>query len=186
MRKSSRSAARPNEVSGLPQVAREAEECKSFPPRSSVPSGDSSGVLRAAQQVGQAFLAVEQAQARGQVDPVPRLFELIIAQAALELALQNASGGVGADLGEGANLIDEMRAGPNAFFDGPFAAVLEENAEAAFDDFDGGFVEFAALQDFEMLARHIGEGFLRGAPPLPAAPQKEKRQEQEGQQRCHQ
>ena len=143
----------------LPQIAREAEEANGLGGEI-MSQRRGTGVLRAAQQVRQTLLPIEQTQAGGQIDPVPGLFELISLESRrCELPFENASGGVGADLGQGANLIDELRAGPHACFDRPFAAALEEDVKAPFDLLDRGLVEFAALEDLEMLLGDFGDGF---------------------------
>jgi hypothetical protein len=58
------------------------------------------GNFNTAQQARQTFLAVQRPQAAGQDDPVPGLFELVVAEAALELALQDAASVLGAQLGQ--------------------------------------------------------------------------------------
>src|SRR6476646_6962278 len=121
----------------------------------------------------QAFLAIEHAQAGGQIAPVPGLLHMIVAEPPAELAFKDAPGRVGADLGEGAYLIDEVRSRPDARLDGPFAAALEQDAKTPFDAFDCRLVEFAALQDFEVLAGDVGQSVLARPPALPAAAQEE-------------
>jgi hypothetical protein len=169
----------------LTQIARESEDAHGLR-REVMPERRFARRLRAAQEMRQALLAIEDAQAGGEIDPVPRLFELIVAQAALKLAFQDAAGDVGADFGQRANLIDEMRARTDARLDRAFAAVLEKYAKTPLGHLDGGFVEFARLKNLEVLPGDVRDGILRGAPALPAAPQKERREEQKGHDRCRQ
>ena len=109
------------------------------------------GRLGAAQQVRQALGAVEAAQAVGQVDPVPRLFDGVVGQPALELALEDAAGVVGADLGQGANLDDVVHPGAQAGLDGADLAALQQIAEAGLGRLDGRLAELAALEEVDVL-----------------------------------
>jgi hypothetical protein len=66
----------------LAQVACKAEEADRLS-REEVAQRDVARRLGAAQQMRQALRAVQAAQAIGQVDPVPRLLNLVVGQAAL-------------------------------------------------------------------------------------------------------
>ena len=112
------------------------------------------GRFRAAQQMRQALLAIQRPQAVGQVDPVPGLFELIVGQPALQLAFEDFARVVGADLGQGADMNDVMHAGPQAGFDRRQLAALQQFAKAGFCRFHRRFVELAALEQVDVLARH--------------------------------
>ena len=70
------------------------------------------------------------AQAAGQVDPVPGLLDLVVGQAALELAFEDAAGVVGADLGQGPDLNDVVHARAQTGLDGLDVAALQQVAEA--------------------------------------------------------
>jgi hypothetical protein len=68
-------------------------------------------LVDALQEHGQAFVAIEVAEAVGEVDPVPGLVHVVVAELAAELALQDLAGCLGADLGQGADADDILRAG---------------------------------------------------------------------------
>src|SRR5258708_4707200 len=130
----------------MPQIAREAEEANRL--RGEVmPQRRFLGVLRTPQEVRQTLLPIEHAQAGRQIDPVPGLVELIAAESAMQLAFEDTSGRVGADLRERANLINELGAGTQVGFDAALAFALEEQVQSAFDVLDGLLVEFARLKD---------------------------------------
>ena len=99
----------------------------------------------------QALAAVQRAQAVGQVDPVPRLLELVVGEAALQLAFEDAAGVVGAQLGQGAHLHDVLHAGPQAGLDGVDLAAFEQVAEAGLGRLDGRLAELAALEQVDVL-----------------------------------
>src|SRR5439155_21755674 len=73
-----------------------------------------------------------------------------------------------------------------ASLDRDFTAALEQQMETALDGLDLGFVEFARLEDFEVLARDIGERFLRKPPALPASAEQKDAEQHERHQRRHQ
>ncbi len=109
------------------------------------------GRLGTAQQMRQTLRTVQAAQAVGQVDPVPRLLDLVVGQAALQLAFEDAAGVVGAELGQGADLDDVLHAGAQAGLDGRHFAAFQQIAEARLGRFDGRLVELAALEQVDVL-----------------------------------
>ena len=119
--------------------------------------------LGAAQQVRQALLAVERAQAVGQVDPVPGLFQDVVAEPAVELAFEDAAGVVGADLGQGADVDDVVHAGPQAGLDRGQLAALQEFAQLRLGGLQHRLVQLAALEQVDVLTGDGREFLAEGA-----------------------
>ncbi len=95
------------------------------------------GHLGAAQQLGQTLRAVQAAQAVGQVDPVPVLLDLVVREPALQLPFQDLAGVLGAQLGQGADLDDELHPGPQTGLDGRHVAAFQQVPETGLDRFHG-------------------------------------------------
>ena len=66
----------------------------------------------------QTLFSIQIAQAIGQINPVPRLFNGVARQAPLKLAFENAAGVIGADFCERPYVNDEMCPSAQAFFNG--------------------------------------------------------------------
>ena len=122
----------------------------------------------------QALGAVEAAQAVGQVDPVPRLFDGVVGQPALKLAFQDAAGVVGAEFGQRADLDDVLHPGPQARLDRFHFAAFEQIAEAALGRLDGRFVELKALIKVDVLPADRRQFFAQHLPTAPMADQDKK------------
>ena len=78
----------------------------------------------------------------------------VVGEVAFELAFENSAGGLGAEFGEGPHLHDELFPGPKPSLDGGVFASFEHRLESAFRRFDEFGVEFAPLEQFEMLPAH--------------------------------
>ena len=167
----------------LPDVAGKTHEASRLGGEK-VPQGRVECRRRTSQQRWQAFLTTDGAQAAGEVDPVPGLLELVVCQPALELAFQDAAGGVGADLSEGADLEEELGAGAQRVGDFLVFAALEQGAEAALDGFHDFFVYLSGLKNLEVLADDRRIGVFWGPPEL-QGPSQEKCQGQQDTQSEH-
>ena len=137
----------------FPQVAGEAEEADGFRSEE-LAQRIVAALLGTAEQVGQTFLAIELTQAPGQIDPVPALFQGIVGQAMLQLAIENIPGRLRADLGQGAHLKDVVHSGPQTGFDPGRFAAFEKVAETGPKAGDDGLVELSALKEFDVLPAH--------------------------------
>ena len=164
----------------LAQVAGEAEKADGFGGEE-VAQRQVAGRLGTAKQVRQALGAVEAAQAVGQVDPVPRLFDGVVGQAALELAFENAAGVVGAELGQGAHLDDVLHPGAQTGLDGGDLAAFQQIAEAGLGRLHRRLAELAALEQVDVLPADRRQLVAQQLPPSPVADQqKERRRHQHG------
>src|SRR5262249_46068402 len=67
---------------------------------------------RAAEEIGQALLAVQPAQAVSQIDPVPALLDGIVTELAPQLLTENGAGLRATDLGERLDLHGKAEPGP--------------------------------------------------------------------------
>ncbi len=159
---------------GLAQVAGEAEEADGFGGEE-MAQRQFGGRLRAAQQVRQALGAVEGAQAVGQVDPVPGLFDGVVGQPALELALEDAAGVVGADLGQGANQDDVLHPGAQAGLDGAHLAALQQIAEAGLGRLHRRLAQLDALVDVDVLPADRRQFLAEKLTTTPVADEQNKR-----------
>lgn len=138
---------------GLAQIAGEAEEADRLRGEE-MAQRRLARRLRAAEQMRQALLPVQVAEAARQVDPVPGLFDLIAREAALELTFENPAGGLGADLGQRTHLNDVVHAGAQTRLDRFDLAAFEQHPEARFHRLHGRFIELPALEQLDVLPRH--------------------------------
>ena len=143
------------------------------------------GRFGAAQQVRQALLAVQRPQAACQVDPVPRLFELIVAEPALQLAFEDAAGVVGADFGEGTHLHHVLHARPKAGLDGIDLAPLQQPAQVRLGRLHDRFIELGTLKKLDVLTRDRRELAGQVLPTMQAAQQDDDRCDHHRQQHSH-
>jgi len=108
----------------------------------------------AGEQPRQTLLAVQVAQAAGQVDPIPGLVELVAGDLAVELVFQYLARFLRTDFGQSANAKDVLRAvtetGGNTV-DHPH---LQPAAEAALRRLHFGLIELPSLVEVEVLAGH--------------------------------
>jgi hypothetical protein len=139
----------------LPEVSRKAQEADGLC-RQEMSERNLAGIFGTAQELRQTLGAIKVSQAVGQVDPVPGLFELVLGVSASEMVLEDAAGVIGAKLGEGTHLDDELCTGAEAGLGGLDFAALQQGAEAYLGGFDGIFVELSALEKIDMLARDRG------------------------------
>ena len=146
----------PQAAVALMQVTREAEEADGFRGEE-VPERDVARGLGTAEQMRQALGAVQGTEPIGQVDPVPRLFDLVVGQPAIELAFQDKAGVVGAELRERAHLDHVVHAGPQARLDSVYLPPLQQVAEAGLGRFDRRFTQLAALEKVDVLPADGGK-----------------------------
>src|SRR5207302_4899425 len=124
-------------------------------------------------QVRQALLPARGAQSTRQIDPVPRLFELIVRKPAMQLAFEDCARRLGADLGESTHVEEELHAGPQTRLDLRVLAALEHDAKTAFGNLDDFLVDLARLKDLEMLLGHRGQHALAHLASLQESAEKE-------------
>ncbi len=139
----------------------------------------------ATEELRQALLPVEVAEAVGQIDPVPRLLDHIRGQPPLQLALENSAGIVGAELGQGPDLNDIMRARSQAGLDGVQLPAFQQFPEAVLGGFHRRLTELAALEEVDVLPAHGRQLLTALLLPAQVPPEEEGRRHQDRQQNRH-
>src|SRR5262249_15750959 len=102
--------------------------------------------LSATEQMRQTLRAVESAESGGEVDPVPRLLDLVGGQSALELAFEDPASVIRSKLGQCTNLDDIKHAGTKTGLDGSIISTFEQCTEMSLGRLDSGLAEMAALE----------------------------------------
>jgi hypothetical protein len=108
------------------------------------------------------------------------LVDLIVREAAIELAFENTAGVIGAEFRQSTDMNDKLSSGTKAGFHFLHVAAFQEFAEARLGGFDGGLVEFAALEKIDVLACDRRQFLAQHVPPIHVPAQQECRSEQNG------
>src|SRR5687768_1042176 len=99
----------------------------------------------------QAFRAIDLLEAARQVDAVPRLLQRVVREVPLQLTLEDPAGGIGPHLRQGADVDDEMLAGPQGSLDGSLVPLFEQRAHPGLGPFEQARTQLASLKQVEVL-----------------------------------
>ena len=145
---------------GLAQIAKKTQKTDGLG-REEMAQGIFPRGLGSTQQIRQTLRAVEAAESIGQVNPVPRLLDLVLGETAIQLTFEDAAGIFGSQFGQGPNLDDVLHARTEAGLDSLHLAALQQFAETDLDRLHGGLAELTSLKQVDVLAADRRQIFVQ-------------------------